>query len=238
MASLTASALVLRVAVKSQVQHVMAQGRTPAAARAAVAAAALAFDQAWASARPAAEARGAIACRAGCAACCHQHVAILPIEAVAIVTALRVDGARGAALARRVIEIADDIRALDGPARRRRRIPCPFLERSGSCTIHDDRPLRCRGLHSRDAARCVASTEPGADDGAFPLEPLRLADAALAGLAEGCAASAIPHTTLELSLALRALIEAPGRLDSVLAGADRIDEARMPAASDAPKPER
>lgn len=202
-------------------------------ARAAHAAACEAFEQAWSAARAQVERDGRIACAAGCSACCHQHVAASAIEAVAIAAAIA-----GTPLALRAIATDRATGSLDAPARRRARIPCAFLAPDGSCAIHPVRPLRCRGVHSRDAALCRSQTDdPDAADAerrarvgehpAFPLAPVRLADAALAGLAAAGAERGIAADTLELGRALALLLSEPGRAQATIAGMDDLAEARL-----------
>lgn len=205
-------------------------------ARAAHLAACAAFEEAWDAARPEVERAGAIACAAGCSACCHQHVAVSAIEAVAVAAAIA-----GTPLEARARTADTAIGARDAPARRRARIPCPFLEPDGRCAIHPARPLRCRGVHGRDAALCLAQTDdPDAADAerrtrtgehpAFPLAPVRLADAVLAGMAAAGAERGIVDDTLEFVRAVVLLLDDPGRAEATMAGADDLAEARLDAA--------
>ncbi|MBM3479894.1 MAG: YkgJ family cysteine cluster protein [Alphaproteobacteria bacterium] len=230
-----------RVAVADALR---AGGGAAARARAAHRAACDAFGTAWEAARADVERQGPIACAAGCSACCHQHVAVSAIEAVAVADAIT-----GTQLEARVRAADAAMGTLDAPARRRARIPCPFLDADGSCAIHLARPLRCRGVHGRDAAICRAQTDdPDAADAerrtrsgehpAFPLAPVRLADAVLAGLAEAGAERGIADDTLELVRAVALLLEEPGRAEATMAGADdlaaaRLDVARRPPVASA-----
>lgn len=207
-----------------------------ARAAAAQQAACLGFEKAWTAARPAVEREGAIACSAGCAACCHQHVAILAIEAVAIAKALAADpgASRRDALAR-----TDALTAhMDAPTRRRARIACAFLAADGRCGIYSFRPLRCRGVHARDAALCQRQTDDPdaaaleraqriADHPAFPRLPVQLADAALGGLAAAAAERGIACDVLELARAVQLLLAQPERSAAVMAGIDDLAEARL-----------
>jgi len=227
---MTANPLILRVTVKGNARRALEASPSPEAAVAASMEAARAFDAAWIAARPAEEARGALACRSGCDACCHQHVAVLPVEAVAIAYRLRLDEAGSATLRARAAETAAAIAGLGAADRRRLAVPCSFLAGDGGCAIYPMRPLRCRGLHSRSALHCadLAGADIDADGTVYPLTPLHLADAALAGLAEASAAQGVPRATLELSLAVAALLRAPARLQAVMEGGDTLDEARLP----------
>lgn len=203
-------------------------------AAAARAAASAAFEDAWAGERPAVERAGAIACAAGCVACCHQHVAVALVEAVAIADHV----ARDATLSARIAAAAPDIAASPAAARRRARTPCPLLDPGGRCAIYTVRPIRCRGVHSRDADLCRAQTahpeetarERDARDQpppAFPLAPVHIADAALAGLVDAQAGLGMASETLELVAALDLLLRDPSRATAALAGLDDLAEARL-----------
>jgi hypothetical protein len=189
----------VRTAALFRARDALAATRSPAAAARAVLAVA---DDAWAALRPQVVQQGALACRAGCAACCHQRVAVLPAEADLIAEHVRVhDPGRLARLA----------------APRGAHDPCPFLDpgdafgvqrgsAGGTCSIYALRPLRCRGLHSRDAAACrkwLDGLQPvGADLTAFALEPIGLMDAALAGLGQALGEAGADTATLELAPAV------------------------------------
>src|SRR5262245_40191399 len=131
----TRSPAALRTAARFRAADALAATRAPADAALAVMALA---DAAWAALRTQVERAGALACRAGCGACCHQRVAVLPAEADAI--------------ARHVLA-HDPGRRARLMAARGERDPCPFLD-DGACAIYAVRPLRCRGLHSRNATVC------------------------------------------------------------------------------------
>jgi hypothetical protein len=171
----------------------LAGTREPAKAALAVMAAA---DEAWAALRPSVERAGyggsqrsaGLACRAGCAACCHQRVSVLPAEADAIAAHLR----------------RSDPARIDRLTERPRNAACPFLD-DGRCSIYAVRPLRCRGLHSRDAAACRKWPEGRAATsavGTFPHAPIALMDAALAGLGQALDEAGHGAATLDLAAAV------------------------------------
>lgn len=230
---MSTAALLLRLEAKRQAAQARQAVDGPDEAMAAVAAA---FDAAWAGLREAEERRGAIACKPGCAACCHQHVAVLPIEAAAIASRLSVATPRARDLRSRVAAFATRVGGMTVAQRRGAGIACAFLEPDGGCAIYAERPLRCRGLHSRDVAVCAAmaaGTEPPAADAPpaapiFPSLPLQLADAALSGLAEAAAPGAArAPATLELCQAVALLLAAPERVRGVLSGHDDLREAQL-----------
>ena len=168
---------------------------------------------------------------------------MLPLEALAIATALRREEPGDQhALRARLVSTDAMTRDFDAPTRRRARIACAFLGAAGRCDIYEIRPLRCRGLHSRDAELCrrqtdhpdLAAAERARQPDphpAFPLEPVRLADAGLAGLAAVCAERGIAHEPLELMRAVQLLLDDPDRMRGLLDGADGLVEARLDLAA-------
>ncbi|MFT3821849.1 MAG: YkgJ family cysteine cluster protein [Rubrivivax sp.] len=72
-----------------------------------------------------------VACRKGCAACCHMNVTITAVEAERLA---RASGRRKASLVSTVHHAPTEF---DGR-------PCPFLDGQGVCSVYEDRPLSCR----------------------------------------------------------------------------------------------
>ena len=99
----------------------------------------------------------------------------------------------------------------------------------GRCQIYAVRPLRCRGLHSIDAAYCAAChddidavrarMERGDVKPAFLDLPARIFDTALSGVLAALRRR-VPKTlvALELAAAVRALIADPRLAERWLAG--------------------
>ena len=78
-----------------------------------------------------------VACKKGCADCCHMNITISTEEAARIGVA-----------SRRVVKklpksIHHEVDAFAG-------IPCPFLDADAACSIYSDRPLVCRNHASFD----------------------------------------------------------------------------------------
>jgi len=115
-----------------------------------------------------------ISCRAGCGACCRQAVPVAEAEArhIAALVAAMPEPRRGeirtrfeaaerrleeTALASRMVDMPDGKTVIDvGTSYFRLGVPCPFLE-AESCSIHPDRPLRCREhLVTSPAVACAA----------------------------------------------------------------------------------
>ena len=96
--------------------------------------------------------QGGLACRRGCAHCCHLGVTVTAPEAFHIAGILRRTPKRAAAF----LEAELATRGLSQGERLRARIPCPLLDNS-ECTIYASRPLSCRGAVSLDVDACVAA---------------------------------------------------------------------------------
>jgi Fe-S-cluster containining protein len=217
-------------------------GRTPHALAAAVAAAGEVADRAWAEQRPAAEARKTpgFACGPGCAWCCHQQVSLAPAEAVRIarhvLDTFPPDAL--AALKKRLTALDDRARGLGMEARAQFKTPCALLI-DGQCSIYAVRPLRCRGVYSRDAGHCRWAMEnPGqvfgdpnrhSQPGPYPVEPAKIMDAALTGLARACHEFGLAWEALELTAALRIALETPDFAPRYLASEPIFAAAALPA---------
>lgn len=138
---------------------------------------------------------GALACRQGCAHCCHQRVGVTVPEALAIFAAL-VATRPATELGQLQERVERAYRATRGLTRDERNSPehaCPLLE-NDLCSIYDVRPLSCRGVHSLDEQACRsklydreqrAAYERGDLPGHSFVEPVRAVHAISAGLQLG-----------------------------------------------------
>lgn len=216
-------------------------GRSVDAVTAAVRDATDRAEQMWTERRPEVEARKqpGLACNAGCAWCCYQHVAVEPLEAVAIARHIETLPAQARAeLERRLAEVDRKTRGLSLLARARLKQPCAFLGEGGRCSIYDVRPLRCRGVYSRDAGHCrwamenpndyFASRDRRQGPGPYPIEPTRIYDHALAGLHRASRDFGLPWAALELVAALRTALAAPDVSQRYLAGESVFSQAALP----------
>jgi len=121
------------------------------------------FDRAYATA-PAA-ARDSVACRAGCAACCHVPVGVQAHEV--LIAAQYIHTHFSPTELDALIERAAAHRAAfagrSNAERTDLRTPCVLL-RGGSCSIYDARPEACRSHHSHDAEACRTNLELGREE--------------------------------------------------------------------------
>jgi Fe-S-cluster containining protein len=225
-----------------QARDALRTSRTAAAIAAAAAAAANVADRAWAEARPAVEARKqpGFACAAGCGWCCHQQVALAPAEALAIARHVQQSFAPSdlAALKARLAALDSQSRGRSVRERAQLKAPCAFLD-NGRCSIYAVRPLRCRGVYSRNAEHCrwamenpealFGQPDRHAAPGPYPVEPAKLMDSALTGLARALHDQGLPWEALELTAALRLALDAPDAADAYLAGQPVFAGAELPA---------
>jgi hypothetical protein len=135
-------------------------------------------------------ARETIACRKGCAFCCHFAVAASPPEVFRLAQVLR--GNRGVPEA--VSARAAATRGLTLEEITGRCLPCVLLD-GGACIAYDARPITCRQFLSRSAEACAASLEgkpvdiptlKGAVNAGVLCRGLLLAAGRAAGLADTC----------------------------------------------------
>jgi len=97
----------------------------------------------------------ALACRAGCAACCRQLVTATIPEVLVLQAFIEqhLSAEVRAALLERIEAVLADARGLDVIEYSRRRVACPFLV-DERCSVYEARPLACRGYNSVDADAC------------------------------------------------------------------------------------
>lgn len=168
------------------------------------------------------ELQRSFACKPGCAFCCHLHVDVTALEAVAIAADLN-ESRREA-----VIATAPQVQGLSVDARRAARIPCALLA-EGVCASYETRPVACRALYSSDARACeqVLLAPLGAKLPPIrsPAVPRALAETFAAGVNAALAAAGLQSGLFELTAALDALVRDPQAAARWLAG-ERVFPAR------------
>jgi hypothetical protein len=197
-------------------------------------------DQIWSEAGTSpGEASPAAACAAGCSWCCRQQVAVAPAEALAIAAHVerRFDAVQRDAALRRVAALDQATRGLSALDRGRLKLPCAFLL-EGQCSIYAVRPLRCRGVYSRDATHCRSAMENPDEaaaarrerngPGPFFASAAKIMDAALTGLARASRDCGLDDRSLELTAAVRIAITVPEAERHLSGGVAALDAAVLP----------
>lgn len=95
-----------------------------------------------------------LACKSGCAACCHLFVAVPPgvAEAIADHVEAILSPTERTILRQRLQEAAAAAQEAEDPVRLRRR--CPLLGEDNRCSVYEVRPLTCRAFTSTSSLRC------------------------------------------------------------------------------------
>lgn len=198
------------------------------------------FERRALRARPDLEAQGyRIACRAGCAACCHSMVSVTPEEAFAIAAYIEALPAAGAELIDRIVAHNGAHGGLGGGARVSARIACPCLDpETRLCRIHPARPLTCRGMNSVDAAACDAALDAGDAAAGVPTVVAyhRIVQSIYDRLGQDLADKGLAPYSLELTGALAAIWRTPDAHGRWRAGEDVFAGCRAAALTDAPIP--
>lgn len=103
---------------------------------------------------------GTLACRDGCAWCCHFTVDVRAAEVFRILdfVAAHFTAEQRERLLQEVLANSAEVAPLSDMERMQRTARCPFLE-AGRCTIYAVRPQTCRNYHATDAAGCRQSYE-------------------------------------------------------------------------------
>jgi Fe-S-cluster containining protein len=154
-------------------------------------------------------ARDQVACRRGCAFCCHFAVSASPPEIFRLARGLRRQAAASSkAILEAVRERAEAVRGLTLEELTRRCLPCVLLEGS-ECIAYEARPITCRQFLSRSVEACERNlrgepveipTLKGAVNAGVLCRSLLLAAGRSAGLPDDC---------FELSGALAVALEEP-----------------------------
>jgi Fe-S-cluster containining protein len=184
-----------------------------------------AIDEALAREPP----RPPLACREGCAWCCHKVVGTAAPEVFRIVAYLREhlgESATQELVARTEAYVAQR-RALAEDHWVADRLPCPLLVEN-RCTVYPVRPLTCRGFTSSNARRCERAAkvrEPTTVPTHGPA--LRTATYILDGMRSGLAEAGLAGDLLRLGEALRIAMMVPDVFERWLAGESVFAAARL-----------
>jgi len=170
-----------------------------------------------------------LACREGCAWCCHKLVGTTAPEVFRIAQYLQDHlSSEEFALARdRIIRRDEERKAMQDDRWTAARLPCSLLV-DDRCSVYRVRPLTCRGFNSSDARQCEHWVKVRGQVEVPIYEPQhRLATLVLDGLRAGLAEGKLPNDLLELTAGLRIALTVPNAFDRWTAGDSIIAPARM-----------
>ena len=100
-----------------------------------------------------AAARTQLACRSGCAFCCHQPVKVNAAEAFFLASQVRERPDTVVA----VRQAAKQLSGRDAEMPKAAWLRCPLLDQADACSVHAVRPLSCHGYVSLDVEDCKKS---------------------------------------------------------------------------------
>lgn len=177
-----------------------------------------------------------LACRGGCAFCCHSFVSATAPELFLLADDVRRHN--GASLDDVIAKIEDAhvaTRGFDKVSRSRLR-PCVLLV-DNLCSAYAGRPLACRAFASFSMEKCEAAFRTGSDDIPMPAQNMPLRAACNQALASALARVDLPSQAYELTAGLLRVLQTPDAERRWLAGEDifagvQADEASLAYGND------
>jgi len=170
-----------------------------------------------------------LACREGCAWCCHKLVGTTAPEVFRIADYLRqhLPPEELEDVRERIIRRDEERIAMRSDRWSAARLPCSLLVHD-RCSVYPVRPLTCRGFNSSDARQCEQWVKSRGRVEVPTYEPQhRLATFVLDGLRAGLAECKLPDDLLELTAALRIVFTMPDAFSRWLAGKQVFGPARL-----------
>ena len=156
-----------------------------------------------------------VACAKGCYYCCHTFVTVVPAEVFRVARVLL---QRDPAVKHRIDETHAKTSNIPQTEKWRALVPCPLLE-ADACSVHEVRPLTCRGCVSTSAETCYRVYMEGKEEAPpAPLEFHSVTTAAAATLSAALRLVGLPDRTLDWNGALAAALTAPESEERWLAG--------------------
>jgi len=175
------------------------------------------------------------ACTKGCSYCCHMRAVVTAPEVLRIAAFIErtFSVEERKALARRVAAIDQRSHGMSDEAWGEARLPCPLLV-ANECSVYSVRPLDCRAYNSRSVAACRNAFESYAEwDVPVDVEHQSSYKSVQAGLLQALAGSGRPASLLELTAALRVILDDPDAIFRWCAGENVFAAAEL--ASDDPE---
>jgi Fe-S-cluster containining protein len=160
-----------------------------------------------------------LACKKGCAHCCHRPVGTTAPVVLRIAAALR--EASGpevfAAAMARVGALDEQTHGSAWNLASRPPLPCAFLL-DGACSIHAIRPFVCRAWNSTDASACEQALSEDEVEMRYDLFQRTTFAAIEAGLKAAVRSAGLDAADLEFTAAMRVAMALPDACERWLAG--------------------
>lgn len=144
-----------------------------------------------------------VACKKGCHFCCFFSIECPPQVLVDITRYLKATLSPEKQQKIRQ-KLSLDISRRQPPLQR---APCPFLDKSGTCSIYEKRPLACRSFSSPDATACEQSVTDGRNITQHPVH-YRIYQVATAALLSSAKQQGRHHKQLAFIPSLQKALEA------------------------------
>lgn len=167
-----------------------------------------------------------IACKAGCAFCCHLRVTVTAHEAIALYHYLRskIPAAQAQEIEQRVLANAERIAQMTQEQHWATNVQCAFLV-DAKCSAYRARPMPCALHHSLDVDACETSYENPADHsvGIRKLKVIEQTMAATqAGMRQAFGKLRLNDEPMELHTALAAILRDPSIIERWRRGHDLL----------------
>jgi Fe-S-cluster containining protein len=169
-----------------------------------------------------------IACRSGCAFCCHLRVTVAPHEAIALFGQLRsvFPDSLSQQIEQRVLTHAERIAQMTEEQHLSTNVKCAFLV-DGACSVYHARPMACALHHSLDVAACEKSYKDPADH-SVAIRKLavieRTKTATQSGLRQACEGLGLSDGSLELHTAVAAILRDESLIDRWRSGSPLLEQ--------------
>lgn len=170
-----------------------------------------------------------VACRAGCNYCCHMRVVATVPEIVVLYdyVVANFTNSEIAALRQRVFALDTKTRGLSDEQWGVGRFPCPMLV-DGMCSAYTARPLDCRGYNSTSISACRAAAEDYLEwDVPMDQELMAANKSAQAGLLQGLTGAGYRPRLVELTAALRIVLDDPTTIERWFEGENPFADAEL-----------
>ena len=177
-----------------------------------------------------------IACREGCAYCCYMRVQVTPLEVISLARFIHETFSETELqnLKSRLKETYQITRGMTEEERGESGIPCPLLV-DDHCSVYRARPLECRGYASMNVDACRKALDNYSSWNVPLYSPqFSIHKHIQAGLLSALADAGYGFEVLELTAALRIVVEDPNVVERWLEGEDVFE----PAALSPADPER